>query len=86
MQQHSKLLGIKNYLLLIGLMSLNIGIFNAIPLPALDGGRVFLLLIEMIIRRPINKKFENAVILGSFMLFFALMIFVTFQDVIRLFS
>lgn len=77
-------LGITNYLLLIAILSLNVGIMNALPLPALDGGRIVLVLAEWIMRRPLPKKVETALLMSSAVLLMALMGFVMWQDVMRL--
>ena len=76
-------LGFESYILLIGVLSLNIGIFNLLPIPALDGGRMVLTLIEMIIRRPIPKKFENLIMTLSVFLFIMLLVFATYQDLLK---
>lgn len=55
--------GIVHYLLLIALLSINVGIFNLIPLPVLDGGRVFICLIETVIGYPINKNLEKTIMI-----------------------
>ncbi len=77
--------GMSTYVLLIGAISLNIGIFNLLPIPALDGGRVVLTLVEAIIRRPINKKLENIIMTISVLIFILLMLFATGSDILRLF-
>lgn len=73
------------YLLMItALISINLGVINLIPFPALDGGRILFVLIEGIIRRPIPAKFTNTVNLVGFALLMLLMVVVTFKDVLRL--
>ena len=66
-------------------ISISIGIFNLLPFPALDGGRIVFLIIEAIRRKPINPKIENWVNTVGLILLFALMIVVTFKDVLGLF-
>lgn len=79
-------LGSVYYFVLIAVFSLNVGIFNLIPIPALDGGRVVLTIIEAIIRKPINKKVEEYIMTASVILFLMIFIFATFQDVVKLFK
>lgn len=73
------------YISLFAILSLNIGIFNLIPLPALDGGRILILLLESIFRRKIPTKVVEGVIIASFALLFGLMIFSTYNDIVRFF-
>lgn len=77
--------GFSNILYLIALLSVNVGFINLIPFPAFDGGRILFLLIEKIIRRPIKPEVENLVNTVGFILLMVLMVFVTFNDVLRLF-
>ena len=83
--EKSAQMGMMSYLSLFAMISLNIGIFNLLPIPALDGGRICILLIEKIFRRKINQKVVEKIIVASFVLLFGLMIFATFNDVMRFF-
>jgi regulator of sigma E protease len=67
-------------------ISINLGIINLVPFPALDGGRLLFVIIETIIRRPIKAIFANAVNLFGFVLLMMLMVFVTYRDILRLFK
>ena len=67
------------------ILSLSLGLFNLIPFPALDGGRLLFLLIEAIIHRPLNRKVEAIVNGVGLALLFTLMIVVTISDVVGLF-
>ena len=67
------------------ILSLSLGLFNLIPFPALDGGRLLFLLIEAIIRRPLNRKVEAIVNAVGLALLLTLMIVVTISDVVGLF-
>lgn len=76
---------ILTYIQLFAIFSLNIGIFNALPIPILDGGRALITLLEKIIGRPINQKvFEVIMYIGMFALI-ALMLYATWNDILRLF-
>lgn len=66
-------------------ISMNLGIFNLLPLPALDGGRLVFILIEMIRRKPINPKYEGYVHFVGIILLLSLMVLVTFKDIAGLF-
>ena len=77
--------GFLSYLSLIGILSLNIGIMNLLPIPVFDGGRIFITLIEMVLRRSLSDKVKNAIMSASVILILALMVFVTFNDITRLF-
>ncbi|MEG2571162.1 MAG: site-2 protease family protein, partial [Clostridia bacterium] len=55
-----------------------------LPLPALDGGRLLFLLIELVRRKPINPKYESWVHAAGFVLLMLLMLAVTFNDIVRL--
>ena len=68
-------------LLLLAMISINIGIFNLLPIPALDGGRIFFCLVEMIFRKPIPKKFEGWVHGIGFALLMAFMVVIMFTDI-----
>jgi regulator of sigma E protease len=77
--------GFLNVLYLTALLSINVAIFNLLPLPILDGGRVVLTVFEMIFRKPVNKRIEQALMAISVSLLLLLMLFVTWQDLMRLF-
>ena len=77
--------GFQAYLILVAMISLNIGIFNLLPLPALDGGRILILLIEKIIGHKIDPKIVQSIIVGSFVLLIALMLFATYNDILKFF-
>lgn len=77
--------GLLPALSLIALLSLNIGIFNLLPLPVLDGGRIFITLIEKISGRSLSEKAEMVIMMIGVVLLVALMVFATWQDIMRLF-
>ncbi len=70
---------------LIALLSLNIGIFNLLPLPILDGGRILLTVIEKISGRKLGEKVETVIMTIGVVLLVILMLFATWQDIMRLF-
>ena len=76
--------GLITALTLMAFVSINIGVFNVLPLPALDGGRLFFLLIEGIRRKPINPKYEGYIHGAGLVLLLLLMLVVTFNDIITL--
>ena len=69
---------------LSALITINLGIFNMLPLPALDGGKFVFLLYEAITKRKPNPKVEVAVTVIGFVLIFGLLIFATWNDIARL--
>ncbi|MBQ7579800.1 MAG: site-2 protease family protein [Clostridia bacterium] len=71
-------------LFIMALITVNIGVFNLLPLPALDGGRLFFLLIELIRRKPINPKYEGYVHAAGMILLFAFMIVISASDIYKL--
>ena len=80
------LAGFLNLLFLAGFISVNIGIMNLLPFPALDGGRIFFILIEFITRRRIPPEKEGIVHFIGLILLFGLMIFATWNDIVRIFN
>jgi regulator of sigma E protease len=77
-------MGITFLLMITALISINLGIINLVPFPALDGGRILFVLIEGIIRRRIPMKFANAVNAVGFALLMLLMVVVTYKDIVKL--
>lgn len=77
--------GLSYVIQIAALLTISVGMFNLLPFPALDGGRIVFLIIEAIIRRPINKKVEGYVNAAGLALLFMLMIAVTCKDIISLF-
>ena len=71
---------------LTALLSINLGVFNLLPLPALDGGRLLFMIIELIRRKPIPPEKEGMVHAIGMLLLLALVIFVSFNDVMKLFA
>lgn len=69
---------------LTALLTINLGVFNLLPIPALDGGRLFFMLIELISRKRIPPEKEGMVHAIGFMLLIALIIFVSFNDIMKL--
>ncbi len=69
---------------LLALIAINIGLFNLLPLPALDGGRLLFILIEMVARRPVPRKFEGWVHAVGMVLLLGLMALVSFSDIWKL--
>ena len=70
---------------ILAFITVNIGMVNLLPLPALDGGRLFFIFIEIIIRRPIPKKFEAIVHTAGLVLLLILMAVISFNDIANLF-
>ncbi len=84
MAGHAASKGILNLMYFTGVLSMSLGIMNLIPFPALDGGQLFMLLIEAFRRKPLNVKFYQMVNIFGIALFVILTIVVTYRDIVRL--
>lgn len=78
--------GLISFFYLVALISLNLAIFNLLPLPALDGGRIIFVIIRMITGKAITDKQEAMVHGAGMVLLLSLMVFVTWNDIIKLFK
>ncbi|WP_353095273.1 RIP metalloprotease RseP [Tissierella praeacuta] len=76
-------LGIYNLLYILGFISVNLGFFNLLPIPALDGSRIVFLLIELVRGKPIDPEKEGFIHFVGFVLLISLMLFVTYRDIIK---
>ena len=76
----------QNLLMLVVFISVNVGIFNLLPFPALDGARAVFLIIEAIRRKPIKREYEGMIHFIGLALLMILMLVVTFNDVSRIFK
>jgi regulator of sigma E protease len=70
---------------LLVMISVNLGLFNLIPIPGLDGSRIVFLLIEAVRRKPVPQKVEAYVHMAGYVLLFGLMIAMTYKDVLNIF-
>ena len=77
-------LGLKNILMMAAMLSVNLGIVNLLPIPALDGGRLVFLIIEMIRRKPISQEMEGKIHFIGFVLLMGLILFLTYKDILGL--
>jgi len=77
--------GIINLITYTALLSVNLGIMNLLPIPALDGGRILFVIYEAIFRKPINKKAETGIIAVGAIFVVIIMILVTWNDIQRYF-
>ncbi len=78
--------GIENIIYLIAFLSVNVGVINLLPFPAFDGGRILFLIIEKIKGSPVSSKVENTIHQIGFYLLLLLMLYVTCNDIFRLFK
>lgn len=78
--------GLESILYLLAFLSVNIGMFNILPFPALDGGRLFFLVIELLTGKQIPQKYEAAIHAAGMILLLMFMLFVTYSDVTRIFT
>ena len=77
--------GIKEFIYLLALISLSLGVTNLLPLPALDGGKIVILLIEAIRRKPLKEGTEAKIQLLGFAILITLTLYVTYNDILRIF-
>ena len=76
--------GWQDLLELLALITINLGIFNLLPFPALDGGKVVFLIVEGVTGRAVPEKLQSVLTIAAFGLLFGLMIFATYNDIVRL--
>ncbi len=77
-------MGVRSLATLFVFISMNLGVFNLLPFPALDGGRLVFVIIEAIRRKPIKPEHEGYVHLAGMVLLLLLMVFITFKDILKL--
>ncbi len=77
---------IQSFLYLVAFMSINLGVMNLLPIPGLDGGRLLFLIVEAIRRKPLEPRLEGYVNAAGLVLLLGLMVYVTGNDVLRLFT
>lgn len=77
--------GIKEFFEMMALISLSLGVTNLLPIPALDGGKILILLIEAVRRKPMKQQTEVNIQLLGFAILIALSLYVTYNDVLRIF-
>ena len=77
--------GFQEFFYILALISLSLGVTNLLPFPPLDGGKVVLLIIEAIRRKPLKENIEVGIQMAGFVLLIGLSLFVTFNDIVRIF-
>ena len=79
-----KTTGIINYIYLLAVISVSLGVTNLLPIPALDGGKILILIIEIIRGKPMKVETEAKIQLIGFSIIFALFLLVTYNDILRI--
>lgn len=77
--------GVYDFVYLMCMISLSLGVTNLLPIPALDGGRILLLLVEWIRRKPLNEELELQIQMIGFTILIAFSIYVSYKDILRIF-
>lgn len=77
--------GFREFVYMLALISLSLGVTNLLPIPALDGGKILILIIEAIRRKPLNEKTEINIQLIGFSILIALSLYITYNDILRIF-
>lgn len=77
--------GIQEFAYMMAVISVSLGVTNLLPFPPLDGGKIFILLIEAIRRKPLKQNTEIGIQMAGFFLLIGLSIFVTYNDIVRIF-
>ncbi|HIY81586.1 MAG TPA: site-2 protease family protein, partial [Firmicutes bacterium] len=80
----SAAMGLDQFAIMVGVITINLGVFNLLPLPALDGGRIAFVLLEMIRRKRLNPNIEGYINMAGLLALMALMVFATFNDILKL--
>lgn len=75
-----------DFMSIVSLITINVGVFNLLPIPALDGARFVFLLVELIRRKPVKPDVEGMVHFVGFAALMLLMVIITFNDIIKLFT
>ncbi len=78
------LYALNNIISIMAMITVNLGIINLLPLPALDGGRLVFLLFELIFKKKLDPKYEGWIHAAGFFILIALMLLITFSDIIKL--
>ena len=84
--QENFLQGVNNIIMIMMVLSVSLGVMNLLPLPALDGGRFIFLIIEAITKKPVPQKYEDLVHKIGFILLILFILFITFNDILKLFT
>jgi Predicted membrane-associated Zn-dependent proteases 1 len=82
--QQNFMAALNNILMMMMIITVNLGVVNLMPFPALDGGRLVFLIVEGIRRKPVNPKYEGWVNAAGFAVLMGFMLIVTFSDILRL--
>jgi len=82
----SKKNGILDFVMFMALLSINLGLINLFPIPVLDGGHVVIFLLEIVIGKEINSRIKDTLFKIGFSLLILLMVFATWNDLVRLFN
>ena len=77
--------GFMAILSLLAMISVNVGFINLLPIPAFDGGHVLFIVIEKLKGSPVNQKVENTIHTVFLVLLMILMIYITFNDILKIF-
>lgn len=81
----AKTSGAREFIYMLALISLSLGVTNLLPIPALDGGKILILIVEAIRRKPLNEKTEINIQLIGFSILIALSLYITYNDIMRIF-
>ena len=77
--------GVREFFQMMALISLSLGVTNLLPIPALDGGKLLILIVEAIRRKPLKQETEINIQLLGFSIFIALSLYVSYNDILRIF-
>ena len=81
----SQTTGFVDFMYLLALISISLGITNLLPIPALDGGKLLILIIEAVRRKPMKEEIEIGIQLAGFFILISLTIFISYKDILRIF-
>ena len=81
----SQTTGFVDFIYMLAIISISLGVTNLLPIPALDGGKLLILLIEAIRRKPMKEELEIGIQMVGFIILISLSIFISYKDILRIF-